>query len=46
MSVGQFPPDICLPGHFTIQEPKQHINKKVQHRSWHTAKCNMLQHLK
>ena len=21
-------------------------NKKAQHRSWHTAKCNMLEHLK
>ena len=26
--------------------PKPSINKKAQHRSWHTAKCNMLQHLK
>ena len=23
-----------------------YVNKKAQHRSWHAAKCNMLQHLK
>ena len=24
----------------------EYLNKKAQHRSWHTAKCNILQHLK
>ena len=28
-----------------IQHPSQYFNKS-QHRSWHMAKCNMLQHLK
>ena len=29
-----------------IQHPSQYFNKKAQHRIWHMAKCNMLQHLK
>ena len=31
---------------FVLGNCESYENKKAQHRSWHTAKCNMLQQLK
>ena len=38
--------ETVYPKTLQIQHPSQYFNKKAQHRSWHMAICNMLQHLK